>query len=173
MDPGFAVDTGNLHPTTELSLGALQRMQERGDFSRILDMGCGSGILSVVAAHGWDAKIMATDISPNAVADARQTMLAYGLQERVTVVRSDGFSAPEIGAQAPYDLIVCNLLADILVRIAPEVKSHLAPGGYAILSGSLTWLAENVEKTYAALGFEIIEKIEHSPWHAYIVRLTQ
>jgi ribosomal protein L11 methyltransferase len=166
----LAIDTQNLHPTTELSLEALQWLQVREGFANILDIGCGNGILSVVAAHAWETKVLAVDISPNAVADTEKTIGEYGLEEQVTVLRSDGFSHPEMHARAPYDLIICNLLADILVRIAPEVKKSLRPGGYAVLSGSLAWMSENVEKGYSSLGFEIVKKIEKSPWCAYIMR---
>jgi ribosomal protein L11 methyltransferase len=166
----LTLDTQNLHPTTEACLLAMQRLQDTCEFSTILDIGCGNGILSVVAAHAWDARVLAADISPNAVKDATATVAAYRLEDRIRVIRSDGFSDPQISAGAPYDLVVCNLLADLLLRMAPDVKNSLAPGGYAILSGSLSWLAEGVKQAYLDLGFEIVEEITLAPWVAYLAR---
>ena len=166
----LAIETEGLHPSSELCLQALQWLHEQRDFRNVLDMGCGNGILSAVAASVWDAKVLAVDISEKAIADAEQNIAAYELTERVTPLRSDGFSAPEISRRAPYDLILCNMLAEFTVETARRLKTCLAPDGICILAGILAWKAEPVEMTYSALGFETIKEFTNSPWRAYIMR---
>ena len=161
------VNTANLHPSTEACLEAMQALHAIRDFHNILEIGCGNGILSAVAAHIWTGKILAADISPKAVEDTIKTTLAYGLQERIETVRSEGFSHLHIRQQAPYDLIICNLLADIQIRIAIEIKLYLTDNGFAILSGILEWRVAEVEQIFAGMGWRIVSKILHSPWVAY------
>lgn len=162
------LETKNLHPATLLCLEALQRLHLTHACGNILDLGCGNGILSVVAASIWpQAKVLAADISEKAVADAAAAFKENRLARRVQVVRSEGFSHPRLGENAPYDLIFSNLLAHLLVEYAPKLKKHLKTDGYIILSGIQPWQATEVEQVYTGLGFEIVDKIEHSPWLAY------
>lgn len=166
----LAIETQNLHPSTLLCLEALQTVHERGEPQRILDLGCGNGVLGIIAAQLWpEAEVLAADISEKAVADAQRAVSQEGLSERIKVVRSDGFSSALIAQKGPYNVILCNLIADLLLLIAPDVKKHLAPNGYAIIAGSLSWRAETVKQAYKDLGFEIIEKYEDSPWTAYLL----
>lgn len=164
--PGFL----SFHPSTALCLGAMKRLQPRREITNVLDLGCGGGILSVAAAELWPkAAVLAADISPQAVADAGQAFAMRGLEGRAKAIRSDGFSAPEIAARAPYDLILCNLLAGVLVKTAPGLKKHLKPGGLAIISGFMAWQAAEVEQAYASLNMQLIDKAENSPWVAGVV----
>jgi len=165
----LAIETEGLHPSSGLCLEAMQWL-ERQDFRHVLDMGCGNGILSVVAATVWDAGVLAVDISEKAIGDAGRNITAHGLEQRITLLRSDGFSHPLIGERAPYDLILCNMLAEFTVEMAPQVKSHLAEGGVCILAGILAWKAGAVETLYNGLGFEIIKQTSNSPWQAYVLR---
>ncbi len=167
----IAIDTIGAHPATELCISALQWLHERQDYFNILDMGCGNGILSVVAATVWDARVLAVDISEKALTDAAAHIKANRLEDRITLVRSDGFLTPEIAQRGPYDLIIINLLAEFLVEMAPKVKEQLASGGFALISGMLAWKAADTERTYLNLGFEIIEQFANSPWHSTLIRL--
>lgn len=160
----IAIATENIHPSTESCLEALQWLNERADFSNILEIGCGSGILSVACASIWDANIIAADISPKAVEDTQANIAGYDLQDRMRVVRSDGFAHDAIISAAPYDFIICNLLAELQARFAPDVKKMSAPEGMVLLSGILAWKAPETELAYTGLGFEIAHKIEKSPW---------
>ena len=166
----FTVDTHGLHPSTLLCLRALETLHARTDIKSALDMGCGNGILAAVTANIWSANVLAADISPNAVKDAQDALLAQQLQTRVTVVRSDGFSHPEIARNAPYDLIVCNMLADFLLDMAENMHKYAAKQGYLLLSGIFAWRAADIEAAYQTLGFEIQEKFEESPWVATLLR---
>lgn len=157
-----------VHPTTVCCLEALQGMTETHRFARILDMGCGSGILSVLAVHWWGAQVVAADIADEAVAHTQALAKEKGLD--ITAVRSDGFSHPLIGERAPYDLIIFNLLAEVHIRFAPEVKAHLAPGGVCVLSGILRWLEPAVVEAYEGLGFACVERIGHEPWVTLVLK---
>ena len=166
----ITLDTGKIHPATEAAIQALQWLQERAAPTNILDLGCGDGILSVTAAHIWDAQVLGADISPNAVADATRLVKEHGLEERMTVVRSDGFSNPQLAASAPYDLIIANLVAELLLKFAPVIQKSMAPGGLCLLSGILAWMTPQIEAIYQGLGFEIVERITFTPWHGYILK---
>ncbi|MDE3015355.1 MAG: 50S ribosomal protein L11 methyltransferase [Pseudomonadota bacterium] len=166
----ITLDGQNLHPATELMLEALEWLHERHDAATALDLGCGGGILSALAASVWGARVLAADIAAKAVEDTRKNMAAHGLERLVTAVRSDGFSAPEIRANAPYDLIFINLLAEPIVRWAGDVKSHLAENGVAALGGILAWQAEGAALAYTGLGFEIINEFARPPWYACLLR---
>lgn len=167
----FLLETQNLHPSTLLCLEAIQALPEDFAATTILDLGCGNGILSIVAANIWPAaKIEAVDISPNAVKDAQAAVQKQGLETRINVQRNDVFRALKDGFGAlncTFDIITCNLLSDILIPAAPQLKETLNIGGYAILSGILAWRAEEIEAVYTGLGFEIVRKFESSPWVAY------
>lgn len=166
----FAIDTSALHPTTELGLEALHWLKARTQCANILDMGCGNGLLSLVSAQIWDAKVLAADISENAVADTLRAISEQQLEGQITVVRSDRFAHPLIARTGPYDLIVANLLAQWLREMAGDIKNNLKPNGYAILCGILEWLAADTELSFSTLGFEIVERIKLPPWQCSIVR---
>lgn len=166
----IAFETEGIHPSTGLCLEALQWLHERQDFHNILDMGCGNGILSVAAAAVWDAQVLAVDISEKALEDAKENIENHEIEQNITLLRSDGFSAPEIEARAPYDLILCNMLAEFTVETALYINKLLASNGFCILAGILAWKAETVEAAYTRLGFEIVHKTGNSPWQAAILR---
>lgn len=166
----LSVDISGAHPATELCLEALQWLHDGYDFTNILDMGCGNGILGSVAASVWRAAVLAVDISPKAIEDTRRHIAASNLEALVTPLRADGFSDPKIRARGPYDLIIFNLLAQSLVRMARDVTSHLSPSGIALLSGIRSWEVAGTQEAYAGLDFEIIKEMHNSPWHLLIAR---
>jgi len=164
------IDTAGLHPTTEACLEALEWLHERQHFSNVLDMGCGNGILSLASAGIWGANILAADIAPQAVADTQAQCKTHQMESLITVIRSDGFHHEMIAKAAPFDLIIFNLLAEPIVQMAPQLRTHLATGGVCILSGIQEWLSASVEETYRALGFAQLHSITRSPWRTYIMK---
>lgn len=156
------------HPSTEAALRLLQPLFTEGFCpSAIADIGCGSGLLTLAAATWWpEARITACDISAQAVADCTENIAYNGVAERVTVLRSDGFSHPMVYKPAGYDLIIANLLAEILVSTAKNLSETLAPAGRAICSGILAWLRAEVEAAYAATGLALEAETIVGHWHA-------
>lgn len=166
----ITLDTEGLHPSTISCIEALQWLHGREPFKNIAEIGCGNGILSAVAASIWQANVLAADISPKAIEDTKKNIADYKLESLITPIRSDGFTHKDISANAPYDLVIANLLAELQLRMAPDIKKHCRTGGYLLLSGILEWKSAEIEQAYTSLGFEIQHKIINSPWTSYIFR---
>ena len=162
----FAVNPENLHPSTELALDGLHFLHSLANFRNILEVGCGNGLLSIVSAGIWDAEVLAVDISDAAVTDTQKNILAQQLQNRIAVAKSDRFSAPAIRQKAPYDLIIANMLDQWLVEMAVDMKKHIKPGGYIVLSGMLSWLVADTKRSYSTLGFELVVEFNSGQWHS-------
>ena len=141
LDPGLAFGTGT-HPTTRMCLRWLAQSPGVAG-ARVLDYGCGSGILAIGAAKYGAAQVDAVDIDPAAVATARDnaannaTSLCSGLPDMVEP------------AQARYGIVLANILASPLKVLAPLLCSHLAPGGYLVLAGILERQTQELQEAYA------------------------
>jgi ribosomal protein L11 methyltransferase len=134
-------------------------------------VGCGSGLLSIVSAGLWtNANVVATDISPQAINDTQHLCNEHGMQHRVRVIRSDGLNNEVIRNRAPYDLIICNLLAEPIIAWAPDMRAHLKADGVLLVSGILAWFAADVIATYQSLGFEVVHTITRSPWITLVLK---
>ena len=147
LDPGIAFGTGQ-HPTTRACLDAIDALAVEGTDRSFLDVGCGSGILSIAAALEGFRDVHGFDNDPDAVRNANENAEANGLG----ALFSDGdLSVP--GTAAPADVVAANVLAPVLVRFACEVGALVNPGGRLILSGILDEQYDEVRAAYAALGF--------------------
>ncbi|MBP7968161.1 MAG: 50S ribosomal protein L11 methyltransferase [Brachymonas sp.] len=141
LDPGLAFGTGT-HPTTRMCLRWLAQSPGVAG-ARVLDYGCGSGILAIGAAKYGAAQVDAVDIDPAAVATARDnaannaTSLCSGLPDTVEP------------AQARYGIVLANILASPLKVLAPLLCAHLAPGGYLVLAGILERQTQELQEAYA------------------------
>ena len=141
LDPGLAFGTGT-HPTTRMCLRWLAQSPGVAG-ARVLDYGCGSGILAIGAAKYGAAQVDAVDIDPAAVATARDnaannaTSLCSGLPDMVEP------------AQARYGIVLANILASPLKVLAPLLYAHLAPGGYLVLAGILERQTQELQEAYA------------------------
>ena len=136
IEAGLAFGTGH-HETTALCLALLSDLAKRRKFSRVVDLGCGTGLLAIAAAKLWRRPVIASDIDPIATAVTRTNARANGTGPLVRVVTADGLVHPMLTSHAPYDLVFANILAGPLTRLAPSVARALAPGGIAVLSGLL------------------------------------
>jgi ribosomal protein L11 methyltransferase len=143
IDPGLAFGTGS-HPTTRLVLRFLERTLRGGE--RVLDYGCGSGVLAITAAKLGASRVAAVDIDPQAIAVTREN-------SRTNAVAVD-VSLPEALAPARYDVIVANILAQPLIDLAPALMARAAAGARLALAGILESQTEDVARSYAR-GFEL------------------
>ena len=132
VDPGRAFGSG-AHASTRLALAALADVVRADD--RVLDLGCGSGVLAVAAARLGAGAVAAVDLDPEAVTATRDNAVRNGVADRVLVV--DGDAARATVVDGPFDVVVANLLLPDLTAAAPTVSSVLAPGGTVALAGVL------------------------------------
>lgn len=163
LDAGLAFGSGE-HATTEGCLLALQRLAGRRRPRRVLDLGCGSGILAIAAAKLWPARVVAADNDPVAVAVARANAVRNGVGHRVRALTSEGYDHPRLRAQGPYDLIVANILADPLCRLARMTARHLAPDGIVVLSGLLDRQAPRVLEAHRRRHLRLQRRIDVGIW---------
>ena len=156
IDAGEAFGSGQ-HETTKLCLLALDRLarrRPRWKSARALDMGCGSGILSLAAALRWRVKVLAVDIAPEAARVTRGNARDNGLAALVRAVHGDGYRSRTVRA-GRYDLIVSNILQRPLVALAPALARRLNRGGRAILSGFYPDQAQAVIAAHRARGLTL------------------
>ncbi|HET7314231.1 50S ribosomal protein L11 methyltransferase [Salinisphaera sp.] len=141
LDPGLAFGTGT-HPTTSLCLHWLAGQDLVG--KRVLDYGCGSGILAIAAACLGAAAVVAVDIDDQAVRATRENAIRNGV--------SDTIATPPIGAikNGPFDIVLANILAKPLISLAPTLFELAAPGAPVVLAGLLTRQVDEVVAAYAA-----------------------
>ena len=141
MDPGMAFGTGT-HETTRLVIELLEEYVTTG--MKVLDVGCGSGILAICAAKLGAARCRAYDIDPVAVRVARENITDSG-EKNVTCEVSDLLRNVDL-SDGPYDLICANIVADIIIRMAPDVARYMKPDAVLLASGIITERAEEVTK---------------------------
>ena len=134
IDAGTAFGTGH-HGTTAGCLLALDAILKQRKPKRILDLGCGTGVLAIAAAQATKRKTLATDIDPEAVRVTQLNAALNGIGPLVNGVTAPGLKHMRIISAAPYDLIFANILARPLISLAKGLKSILAPGGNLVLSG--------------------------------------
>lgn len=166
---GAAFGTGQ-HPSTIGALQAIGGLAGVIEPAAILDIGCGSGLLSLAAAHYWPgARIVASDIMQEAVETTRLNAEQAGLGGHIHAVRADGAQHAEIGTRAPYGLILCNIFAEPIIGMADDIARLHAPGGAIVLSGILAWRQWQVEEAFALYGLKKVEVIELGEWRTLIL----
>lgn len=164
------LDASSLHPSTRLALMALDWLEERIQPPKILEIGCGSGVLTLASAQLWDTSIVACDISPNAVNDTLENARNLTPEADITVLRSDGLKHPTIAEKAPYGLIIGNLLAQWHVAMATDIANCLVPGGTVLVAGILLWQEEGTLAAFKALNMQPIHKLSDTGWQCYVLR---
>jgi ribosomal protein L11 methyltransferase len=171
VDAATAFGSGR-HASTAGCLEALGLLAHRR-ISRPLDMGCGSGILAIAAARLWQSPVVAVDNDPEATIVTRRNAARNRVGRLVRALCADSYAAPGIAARAPYDLIVCNILARPLRRMARDLARCLAPGGVAVLSGFLAADAGAVLAAHRLQGLRLIRRITIDDWQTLIVGRQQ
>jgi ribosomal protein L11 methyltransferase len=159
IDPGRAFGTGG-HASTRLVIAMAEELAER-KVDRFVDLGCGSGILSIAAALLWPAaRGLALDVDPEAVATADENLALNRITAVATRVGSLG-DVPD-----GNDLVLANIEASVLVPLAPEFPSRIGPGGALILSGLLASDVDAVTRAYRDAGFDIDARRDEDEWAA-------
>ena len=186
IDPGVAFGTGS-HETTKLCISNIKKYMKQGQ--RILDVGCGSGILSIIASKLGAGKIAATDIDPNAVTAAHEnagvnhiiscdSMEALDAKEENQLailagdIITDEVFRREIG-EVTYDLVVANILADIIIPLSAVIGENMKPGALFISSGIIDMKRDAVREALLKNRFEIVEETTLGDWVSFVARKSE
>lgn len=189
IDPGMAFGTG-LHPTTRLCLILLEDHLNPAQHKKVLDLGTGSGILAIAAAKLNAPQVIGVDTDPVATRAAQENIERNGLKDHVVIETGSlaveagskaegGFYSfseeaqkqpPALTAALPFDAVIANIIARIIVALSESLGRSLRPGGLLITSGIIAERAVEVEESLAAAGFELVEHREESDWVAFAHR---
>ncbi|MCR9109370.1 50S ribosomal protein L11 methyltransferase [Marivita sp. XM-24bin2] len=164
IEAAMAFGTGH-HGTTQGCLRALDRLIDAGvTCHNVADIGCGTAVLAMAAARVWPETVLASDMDQVAVDVAEANVRANNLGGRVVCLEALGFEHPQLHAAAPFDLVFANILKQPLIDLAPDMASHLALGGFAILSGILNDQGDEVAEVYARNGINTWHREEIGDW---------
>ena len=164
MDPGMAFGTGT-HETTRLVMKMMQDEIVGGE--RVLDVGTGSGILSICASKLGARECFAYDIDPVAVNVARENAERDGCTN-ITVGVSDLLK--NVNNSEKYDFVVANIVAEIIIRMLPDIGAYMKPGAPLILSGIISQYRDDVLSAASALGYALIREERENDWVALMVK---
>ncbi len=167
IDAGAAFGTGH-HGTTVGCLLAFDDLLKRERFERVLDVGCGTGILAIAAAKTGSRVAVGTDIDEPSVRIANENAKLNLANARF--VHAFGLNDRKVRGQGPYDLVFANILAPPLVSLSQDIKEALALGGVAILSGLLRTQERRVTAAYLSRGFVLERRIRRDAWSALVLR---
>lgn len=165
MDPGMAFGTGT-HETTRLCAALLEKYLKRGD--KMLDVGCGSGILAICASKLGAASCFACDIDPNAVRVAKENV-EINKTENVTVAVSDLLAGTD-RIDGGYDICCANIVADVIIRMAPAIGDYIADDGVLIVSGIITERADETVSALSDSGWKLVDERRENGWFAGVLK---
>lgn len=169
IDAGQAFGTGH-HATTAGCLQALDRLMRKRRFANPLDLGTGTGVLAIALAKTLRVPVLATDIDPLAVRIARVNARLNHVAHLLRAEAAAGVGHPAIGARAPFDLIVANILAEPLVQLASQLSRILSGGGVLVLSGLLTHQRERLVAAYGSQGVALRAAHVFDGWSVLVLR---
>ena len=160
IDPGMAFGTGS-HPTTALCLERLDELLAELPGADVLDVGTGSGVIALLAVKLGAGRVCGTENDPVALEAARRGAGLNGIpSERMRWALADPDQLPE----APYRIVVANILLNTLIELAPAIARKVASGGRLVLSGLLAAQADEAEAAYAALGLSPAGRAQRDGW---------
>ena len=166
LDPGMAFGTG-LHPTTRLCLAALEPLADDGRLTdaRILDVGCGSGILAIAALKLGASTALGVDTDPIAVESTAANAARNGLEDRLSA--RAGSLPTDTG---PFEVVLANLVAGVLIPLAPLLLAEVAPTGTLLASGIFADREDEVREAFESAGLRITDRATEGEWVALVVR---
>lgn len=164
LDPGMAFGTG-LHPTTRLCLEAVEALADQRPLGRVLDVGCGSGILSIAAVKLGATRALAVDIDPIAIEATTSNARHNRVGRRV---RAREGSSPS--GEGPFDTVLANLIAGVLVELGGHLAEELVPGGALVASGIFIDREAEVREALEARGLRVVERRADGDWIALTLR---
>jgi ribosomal protein L11 methyltransferase len=167
IEAGAAFGTGH-HGTTTGCLLAFDALLKARRFTRVLDVGAGTGVLAIAAARTGAPVVVGTDIDRVSVRIARENARINRAGARF--VQANGLAHRLAAGQGPYDLVFANILARPLVRLAPDIRGALRPGGVAILSGLLRSQARTVRAAYLSQGFRVVRRLHRDAWATLVLQ---
>lgn len=167
IDAGAAFGTGH-HGTTVGCLIAFDELLKRERFERVLDVGCGTGVLAIAAAKTGSKVAVGTDIDQPSVRIANENAKLNMADARF--VHAFGLNDRKVRGQGPYGLVFANILAPPLVSLSQDIKSALSLSGVAILSGLLRTQERRVLAAYLSRGFILERRIHRDAWSALVLR---
>ena len=167
IDAGAAFGTGH-HGTTVGCLMAFDELLKRERFERVLDVGCGTGVLAIAAAKTGSRVAVGTDIDAPSVRIANENAKLNRADARF--VHASGLNDRKVRDHGPYDLVFANILAPPLVSLSQDIKEALSLGGVAILSGLLRTQERRVTAAYLSRGFVLERRIHRDAWSALVLR---
>lgn len=163
IEAGLAFGSGH-HGTTAGCLETIERVVLRERPRKALDLGTGSGVLAIAIARMARIPVLATDIDPVATRVARDNVRLNHAASFVRAATATGFRHPVFAAARPFDLIVANILARPLMRLAPDMARNLTPGGSLVLSGILDGQRAQVLAAYAGQRFRHVATLHREGW---------
>ena len=170
LNPGLAFGTGS-HATTRLCLTALEKHVEKG--MRVLDLGCGSGILSIASLLLGAESAFACDIDEKAVDIAYENAALNGVgRDRYTVRAGDVLSDKRLRREMGdgYDIVAANIVSDVIIALAPEVSRWMKPEGWFLCSGIIDDRAAEVRQVLEENGFAVAEEGQSEGWFGFLCR---
>ena len=167
IEAGAAFGTGH-HGTTVGCLLAFHDLLKARAFGRVLDVGCGTGVLAIAAARTGSSVAVGTDIDAVSVRIANENAKLNAAGARF--VHAAGLAHDSVRRDGPYDLVFANILAPPLVALAQSIKQALKPGGLTILSGLLRTQERRVTAAYASKGFRVVRRIHRDAWATLVLR---
>lgn len=163
IDAGMAFGTGH-HPTTHGCLNMIEKVTRRRKFQNMLDLGCGAGVLAIALAKLTGRTITASDIDPISVDVTRENARFNATPNQINAITAKGFDHPTLRAQAPFDLIVANILAQPLCDLSATLSHQITYDGEIILSGILQEQANMVLAAYRLQGLYLRDRINFGDW---------
>jgi ribosomal protein L11 methyltransferase len=167
---------GSEHQTTKGCLQAISDISRLAAAKpqKVLDVGTGSGILAIAAAKIWPAThIVAVDIDSESVLVATQNAVDNGVEKQINVALSDGYQAELVQKNAPYDVILANILARPLIAMASDMATSLKKGGFAVISGFIEDQVEWVLDAHEKYGLHLKKMYREDGWCAALLEKTK